>query len=430
MKDTISVGLLGLGTVGSGVIKIIRENQEDIYHKVGCHVEVKKALVQDASKIRTVDIDQELLTTDADEILYNPDIDVVVEVIGGIEKARKYILAAFGQKKHVVTANKDLVALYGEELFQAARENGCDLFIEASVAGGIPIIRALVDGLASDRITKMMGIVNGTTNYILTKMSKHQLQYEEVLSEAQAKGFAEADPSADVNGLDAARKMAILSTLGFSTNVSLDDVSVEGISGLTNDDIEYGKRLGYTIKLLGIAKRDNESVEISVQSTLLPQKHPLSSVNDEYNAVFVNGESVGETMFYGPGAGELPTATAIVSDLIAVLKNMRLGVCGKSHTASYNEKKLKTDEAIELKNYFRLHVKDEPGVFSQITTLFASQGVSMEKIVQKPLREQKAAEVVIVTHKSNKKVLDSVYDALLAADVVDSVQSRMRVEVC
>lgn len=428
MKERISVGLLGLGTVGSGVAKMLEDNQEEIRHKVGSPLVVDKVLVQDRLKARLVPVDENRLTTNADEVLSDPDIDVVVEVMGGIELARRYILQALSEGKHVVTANKDLIALHGVELMQAAQENGCDLFFEASVAGGIPIIRSLVEGLASDRITKMIGIVNGTTNYMLTKMYKCRLPYSEVLKEAQEKGFAEADPSSDVDGLDAARKMAILATLGFSMNVDLDDVSVEGISELTNEDMEYSKRLGYVIKLLGIAKRENGRIEVSVQPTLLPQKHPLSSVNDEYNAVYVYGEAVGETMFYGPGAGQLPTATAVVADVIAVSKNLRLGVCGKSFTPSYHEKLIKSDDEIDLKTYFRLHVKDEPGVFSKITGLFANEGISMEKIYQNPLESEGAAEIAIVTHRTTKKAQDAVCRALAEADVVLDVKSKIRAE--
>ncbi|HET7627980.1 MAG TPA: homoserine dehydrogenase [Bacillales bacterium] len=428
MKETISIGLLGFGTVGSGVAKMLADNQREIEHKVGCPLKVEKVLVQEVRKSRLFAIEEEKLTTDADEVIGHPDIDIVVEVIGGVEKARHYILRALENGKHVVTANKDLMALHGVELAAKARENRCDLFFEASVAGGIPIIRSLVEGLSSDNITKMIGIVNGTTNYVLTKMYKCRLPYDEVLKEAQEKGFAEADPSADVNGLDAARKMAILSTLGFSMNVDLEDVEVEGISAISNEDMEYSKKLGYVIKLLGIAKRENGRVEVSVQPTLLPVKHPLSSVNDEYNAVYVYGEAVGETMFYGPGAGQLPTATAVVADVIAVSKNMRLGVCGNSFTPSYHEKNIKNDDEIELKTYFRLYVKDEPGVFSKITSLFAGAGISMEKIFQNPLRGREAAEIAIVTHKTTKTAQDAICQALHESDVVYEVKSKLRVE--
>lgn len=427
MTKKISVGLLGFGTVGSGVAKMLDENQEEISHKIGCPLTVEKVLVQNRNKERLVQVEAEKMTTDPDDILKNPNIDIVIEVIGGIEKARNYILQALSNGKHVVTANKDLIALHGVELTEAAQQNHCDLFFEASVAGGIPIIRSLVEGLSSDRITKMIGIVNGTTNYMLTKMYKARLPYEEVLKEAQEKGFAEADPSSDVGGLDSARKMAILATLGFSTNVDLEDVSVEGITRLTSEDMDYSKRLGYVIKLLGIAKRKNGRIEVSVQPTLLPVKHPLASVNDEYNAVYVYGEAVGETMFYGPGAGQLPTATAVVADTIAVSKNMRLGVCGQSFTPSYNQKKIKADEEIELKMYFRLHVKDEPGVFSKITSLFASEGISMEKIFQTPL-DPGEAEIAIVTHKTTKKAQQAVCQSLTEVEAVKQVKSKIRVE--
>ena len=326
----ISIGLLGLGTVGSGVVKIIENHQDKLMHQVGCPVKVKKILVKSLDKERPIEVDPSVLTTDANDVIFDPEIDVVIEVMGGVEQTRKYILQALENKKHVVTANKDLMAVYGSELLKVASENGCDLFFEASVAGGIPILRSIVDGLASDRITKMMGIVNGTTNFILTKMSKNGSAYEEVLKEAQELGFAEADPTSDVEGLDAARKMTILATLGFSMKIDLDDVSVQGITTITEEDLQYGKQLGYTMKLIGIAQEDEGKVEVSVQPTFLSDSHPLASVQNEYNAVYVYGEAVGETMFYGPGAGSLPTATSIVSDLVVVMKNMRLGVNGKS----------------------------------------------------------------------------------------------------
>ena len=328
MKE-IQVGLLGLGTVGSGVVRIITDHQERLIHQVGCPVKVTKVLVQNIEKEREVDVPSTLLTQDVNEILDNPNIDVVIEVMGGIDDAKAYILQALKSGKHVVTANKDLMALHGAELLAVAKDNQADLFYEASVAGGIPILRSIVEGLSSDLITKVMGIVNGTTNFILTKMSDEGRAYNDVLKEAQQLGFAEADPTSDVEGLDAARKMTILATLGFSTNVELGDVKVKGITSITAEDIEYSKSLGYTIKLIGLAKRDGEKLEVTVEPTLLPNAHPLAAVQNEYNAVYVYGEAVGETMFYGPGAGSLPTATAVVSDLVAVMQNIRLGVTRK-----------------------------------------------------------------------------------------------------
>ncbi|ABO68259.1 MULTISPECIES: homoserine dehydrogenase [Geobacillus] len=428
MEKPIFVGLLGLGTVGSGVVKIIENHQEKLIHQVGCPVKVKKILVRDVQKPREVAVDSALLTTSAADVIDDPDIDVIIEVMGGIEETKELLLRALRQGKHVVTANKDLMAVYGSELLRVAAEHHCDLFYEASVAGGIPILRSLVDGLASDRITKMMGIVNGTTNYILTKMSQNGASYQEVLAEAQALGFAEADPTSDVEGLDAARKMAILARLGFSMDIDLDDVQVKGITHVTEEDLNYGKRLGYTMKLIGIAQRNGNKVEVSVQPTFLPDSHPLASVHNEYNAVYVYGEAVGETMFYGPGAGSLPTATAVVSDLVAVMKNMRLGVNGHYAVAPQYEKQLKAPAEIFSKYFLRIHVKDQVGAFAKITTLFSERGVSFEKILQLPLKENGLAEIVIVTHDASQQDYEDILQQLSDLEIVERVQSSYRVE--
>ncbi|WP_102273987.1 homoserine dehydrogenase [Cytobacillus massiliigabonensis] len=426
--EEISIGLLGLGTVGSGVVKIIENHQDKLIHQVGCPVKVKKILVKDLNKERAVQVEKERLTTNPDEVLNDPEIDVIIEVMGGIDETKRYLKQALLNRKNIVTANKDLMALHGAELLTIASENGCDLFYEASVAGGIPILRSLVDGLASDRITKMMGIVNGTTNFILTKMSKFGSAYEEVLKEAQELGYAEADPTADVEGLDAARKMAILSTLGFSMKIDLDDVKVKGITGITANDLEYAKQLGYTMKLIGIAHREGEKVEISVQPTLLAESHPLASVQDEFNAVYVYGEAVGETMFYGPGAGSLPTATAVVSDLVGVMKNMRLGVTGKSAVTPQYKKQLKESGEIYSKYFLRLHVKDEVGVFADITSIFSEHGVSFEKILQLPLKKQGLAEIVLVTHQASLQDYEDSLVKLRDLHAVQTIESSYRVE--
>lgn len=426
--EAISIGMLGLGTVGSGVVTIIESHQDKLMHQVGCPVKLKKILVKDINKPRAVEVSPELLTTNEDDILADPDIDVVIEVMGGVVDTRGLLLKALRNKKHVITANKDLMAVHGSELLTVASENGCDLFYEASVAGGIPILRTLVDGLSSDRITKMMGIVNGTTNFILTKMTKQGAAYQTVLKEAQELGFAEADPTADVEGLDAARKMAILATLGFSMKVDLDDVKVTGISKITEEDLKYAKQLGYTMKLLGIAKREEEKVEVSVQPTLLPEAHPLASVNDEYNAVYVFGEAVGETMFYGPGAGSLPTATSVVSDLVSVMKNMRLGVNGKTVVTPQYSKQLKSADEIFSKYFLRLHVRDEVGVFSEITNVFSEHNVSFEKILQMPIKRRETAEIVLVTHQASLKDYDEIILKLNDLSAVKEIKSSYRVE--
>lgn len=426
--QAISVGLLGLGTVGSGVVRIIENHQDKLMHQVGCPVKVKKILVQDVEKERAVKVDSSLLTVEPADIIEDPEIEVVIEVMGGIDNTREHLLQALKKKKHIVTANKDLMAVHGSELLTVARDNGCDLFYEASVAGGIPILRSLVDGLASDRITKMMGIVNGTTNYILTKMSQEGLAYDSVLKEAQRLGYAEANPASDVEGLDAARKMSILATLGFSMNIDLDDVRVTGITSVTEEDLQYANQLGYTMKLLGIAGREGEKVEVCVEPALLPSAHPLASVNNEYNAVYVYGEAVGETMFYGPGAGSLPTATAIVSDLVGVVKNMRLGVNGKSSVTPQYEKQLKDDEEVSSKHFLRLHVHDEVGVLSEITTLFSKYNVSFERILQMPVKEKELSEIVVVTHQATYKDYQSILTELKDLSAVKELKSSYRVE--
>lgn len=424
----ISIGLLGLGTVGSGVVKIIENHQDKLMHQIGCPILIKKVLVKDIEKERRVSIDENLLTLNPSEILEDPEIDAVIEVMGGIELTREYLLKALANNKHIVTANKDLMALHGPELLAAASRNNCDLFYEASVAGGIPILRGLVDGLSSDRITKLMGIVNGTTNFILTKMSKNGSAYEEVLREAQELGFAEADPSSDVSGLDAARKMAILATLGFSMNIDLADVKVRGITEISEEDLKYSKKLGYTMKLIGLASRDGDKVEVSVQPALLPEGHPLAGVNNEYNAVYVYGEAVGETMFYGPGAGSLPTATAIVSDLVAVLKNLRLGVNGKSAVSPQFSKLLKKPAEIFAKYFIRIHVKDEVGVLANITLLFAEHGVGFDKILQLPLKDKDYSEIVLVTHTASLRDYECILQKLESYEMVKGIESTYRVE--
>ena len=426
-KQVVKLGLMGFGTVGTGVVRIIQAHQEDLQKQTGMGIEVKRILVQDVDKARSLTSMTAHLTTDPSELLDDPDIDVIVEVIGGISPAKEYILRALEKRKHVVTANKDLMALHGAEILNKAQEKGCDVFYEASVAGGIPILRALVEGFSSDRITKLMGIVNGTTNYILTKMSQEGADYAEVLKEAQALGYAEADPTSDVEGFDAARKMAILATLGFHVPVKLEDVDVKGISSVSKEDIAYGKQLGYEVKLMGLARRDGEAIEVSVQPTMIPKSHPLASVNGVFNAVYVYGEAVGETMFYGPGAGELPTATAVVSDLVTVVKNMKLGVNGRGMVAPYKEKILKDDSQKLSKYFLRIVVADKRGVLAQITQLLADKNISLEQVIQQPYDNGKA-ELIMVTHSSSKKDMEDVVGYLQQMDITSEIKSCYRVE--
>ncbi|WP_248927382.1 homoserine dehydrogenase [Paenibacillus hamazuiensis] len=424
----IKVGLLGLGTVGTGVVRIVENHQDDLLSQTGAPIEIAKILVQDLSKQRNIPISRDKLTDNPRDVIENEDIDVVIEVMGGIETAKTYILEALERGKHIVTANKDLMALHGPEILAKASEKGCDVFYEASVAGGIPIIRTLIEGFSSDRITKIMGIVNGTTNFILTKMSQEGAAYEDVLKEAQALGYAEADPTSDVEGFDAARKMTILGTLGFRANVALADVSVKGISQVSKEDIAYGKKLGYEVKLLGIAERQDDLISISVQPTMVKQSHPLASVNGVFNAVYVYGEAVGETMFYGPGAGEMPTATSVVADLVAVVRNVKLGIGGRRAFVPYKEKKLKTDEQISAKQYILLHVADKAGVLAQITQVFAEYDVSLESVLQHPNPSNPNAEIIIITHEANQASMKKVLKKFEQLDVVHAIKSVYRVE--
>jgi homoserine dehydrogenase len=427
VKREIQVGLLGFGTVGTGVLRIIQQHQDDLVHQTGCSLHVKKVLVQSIEKPRALEVNEDLMTTNPEDLLFDPDIDIIIEVMGGIDLARGFIAQALEQRKHVITANKDLMAIHGAELLTLASQNGCDLFYEASVAGGIPILRALVEGFSSDRVKKMMGILNGTTNYMLTRMSKEGLGYDECLQQAQELGYAESDPTSDVEGLDAARKLAILGTLGFHTEVSLDEVKVKGISQVSKEDIEYGKSFGYEMKLLGIADREGQEIELAVQPTFMHKSHPLAHVNGVFNAVYVYGEAVGETMFYGPGAGELPTATAVVSDLVTVVKNLKLGVNGRGMVAPYREKVLKPKERIFNGYFIRLIVEDQPGVLAFITQSLAHLDMSISQIFQKTLGKNKA-EIVLITHRVSLQSLEQWLEKVKDHEHLDQVVSFYAVE--
>ncbi|MBO8156754.1 MAG: homoserine dehydrogenase [Bacillaceae bacterium] len=424
----ISIGLCGLGTVGAGVVKILQNHQQELQHQTGCELELRKILVNDIHKKREVEVDSDLLTARADDIVEDEDIEIVIEVMGGIREAYELVKKALDNGKHVVTANKDMLAEYGLELSELAREKKRDIFYEASVAGGIPILRSLKEGLVSDRIHKLMGIVNGTTNYILTKMDEEGRDFEDVLTEAQELGYAEADPSSDVDGLDAARKIALLARLAFSMPVDLSDVNVRGIRKISAEDMKLADQFGYKMKLIGLAARDENKVEVSVEPVLLKKDHPLTSVKNEYNAVYVYGDAVGETMFYGPGAGSLPTAVAVMSDLVGVVKNMVLGVNGTSYVMPQYEKQLKEKEEICSKFFFRMEVEDVAGTFLEITRIFTEAEISLDKILQLPKKKQQTAEIVIITHKANKLQFEQVVEDLNQLSIVHQLKSVYRVE--
>lgn len=430
MKQAIKIGLLGSGTVGSGVIDVLEMNAGIISERVGCPLKIKTLLVRDRKKIRHGLVGKGIeLTDNFQDIIADPEIDIVVELIGGLHPAREYMLEALEAGKHVVTANKDVIAQFGRDLFRAAEKNNVDLLFEASVGGGIPIITPLKQCLTANRITEIMGIVNGTTNYMLTKMTEEGSDYDTVLKEAQAKGYAEADPSADVDGLDAARKAAILASLAFNTLVMLENVSVEGITHITPDDIEYARELGFVIKLLAVGKDSDENgVDVRVHPVLLPKHHPLASVNNAFNAIFVRGNAIGDAMFYGQGAGSLPTASAVVSDIIDAARDILHGTAGKIGCTCYEHKKMCPLNKTVSSYYIRLLVDDKPGVLGLIATAFGNSGVSLKSVIQTKLSVAEHAEIVAITHPVEHALIDSALQVLGGLPVVDEVRSMIRVE--
>ncbi|WP_298826970.1 homoserine dehydrogenase [uncultured Planococcus sp.] len=425
MKNEISIGLLGLGTVGSGVAKIIQQHQQDLHHKLGAQVSIRKVLVRNANKDRLSSLDPSVFTTDIEEILNDSSLDIIVEVMGGIDGAKSAIEKALKSGKQVVTANKDVMAEYGHDLLKLADAEKCDLFYEASVAGGVPIIRTLEDGLASDRISSLMGIVNGTTNFIMTKMKQENMTYDDALAEATALGYAEADPSSDVDGIDAARKMVILSSLAFSTEVHLDDVLVRGMKEIRDGDLELANKFGYTMKMVGSSTKDDDGIEVSVEPIFLANSHPLASVNNEFNAVYIYGDAVGETMLYGPGAGSLPTATSVVSDIIAACRNLQLGVNGKRAHAAQHERVMKPESKRFAKYCHRLLVNDEVGVLSKMTSVYSKHGASIQSVMQSPAQDDGKAELVLLTHQISRQ---QHLDVLSELEGTASVISHYRIE--
>jgi len=429
MAEIIKVGLLGAGTVGGGVIKVLEKNGENISQKVGTPVKLVKIFGRtgDLAKYRESYGNEYQYVDKIEDIIDDPEIKIVVELIGREHPAKEFILQALEAGKSVVTANKDVIAKYGKDLFATAREHHCDLLFEASVAGGIPIITPLKTSLAANEILSVMGIVNGTTNYMLTKMTKEGLEYDTVLKEAQAKGYAESDPTADVGGLDAARKIVILASIAFNTRLQLEDVDIEGIQKISARDIHFAKELGYVIKLLAIAKKDKEGISVAVHPTMLSCDHPLANVNDVYNAIFVVGDAVGDTMFMGMGAGRFPTASAVCADIMDAARNLRHNDGGRISCTCFNEKHLCLKEKMFAPCYIRMKVTDEPGALSSIAAAFASQKVSLRNVVQKDLPDG-SAEIVVITHTVSEMSLQLALSLLRVLPVVQDVCSVIRVE--
>lgn len=422
---TLRVGLLGCGTVGSAVIRLLDAHADDITVRAGCRISVARVAVRDARLDRDVPLEPSAFTDDPAAVVDDPEIDIVCEVLGGVEPARTLILRAFANGKSVVTANKELLANHGQELFEAADAAGQDLYFEASVAGGIPLIRPLKESLTGERIGRILGIVNGTTNYILTQMSEHGWSFEDALVEAQALGYAEADPTADVEGFDAAAKCAILASIAFNTRVVAGDVYREGIAGVTALDISDAARMGYVVKLLAIAELEDGQVSARVHPAMIPASHPLATVRDAFNAVFVEGPNMGQLMFYGRGAGGGPTATAVVGDLVTVARHRISGARGVGCTCT-QDRRIRPMDGTRGQYYLNLHVEDRPGVLAEIADHFGRNDVSIERVWQEGTADE--ATLVFITHRAQEGDFQKTVQELRELSAVRAVTSVIRVE--
>jgi homoserine dehydrogenase len=408
MKE-IKVGMIGFGTVGSGVAKILQENANLIERRIGGKITLKRIADIDLETDRGVKLKPGILTSRPEEVFEDPEIDIVMELMGGIEPAKGFILKAIRNRKHVVTANKALLALHGDEIFRAAQRYGVDVNFEASVGGGIPVIRSVKEGLVANRIQSIFGILNGTSNYILSKMTDEGRNFSDVLKEAQAKGYAEADPTYDVEGIDAAHKLTILIRLAFGTPFRFKDVFINGISEITAHDIQFGQEFGYRIKLLAIAKMDQGKLEARVHPTLIPEHHLLSTVDSVFNAIYIKGDAVGPTLFYGQGAGKMPTGSAVVSDVVELGRNILIQAKGSRvpmlsfQGSSIERVPLKKMDDVVLPYYMRFAAMDQPGVLSKISGILGKNRISISAVIQKGRKIKGAVPVVMMTHEAKEK---------------------------
>ena len=433
MRSRIGVGIVGFGTVGTGVATILLRNAVLIRRRVGIPIELVRIADLDIVRDRGLALSPGLLTTDLKAVLTDPDIDIVIELIGGYDTAKRVIMEAIAAGKHVVTANKALLALHGEEIFDAATRKGVDVGFEASVGGGIPVIRALTEGLAGNTIESIYGIINGTSNYILSKMTHEGQGFQEVLQDAQHAGYAEADPTFDVAGIDSAHKLAVLVNLAYGTPVNFKDIYTEGITGITPTDIAYAKQFGCTIKLLGIAKLVDGEIEARVHPTMLPSTSPIAQVEDVYNAIQVVGDAVGDVVLYGRGAGALPTGSAVVSDVIAIGRNVLKGTVGRVPVASFQQDqrrpiRLRPMEEISSLYYLRFTVVDRPGVLAQIAGELGRCGISISSMVQEGRCEGQTVPVVIKTHSAKERDVQTALREINRKPFVSEPTMLIRVE--
>jgi homoserine dehydrogenase len=424
-QKNIQIGMLGCGVVGGQVAALLEKNNAELSTRAGAKLILKKIAVRDVKAARE-GVNPALLTTDAQSVINDPEIDIVIEVMGGIDPARELILAAINNGKSVVTANKALLATHGADLFTAADNKGVDLYYEAAVAGAIPIIRPMRESLVGDQITRVMGIVNGTTNYILTKMDEEGRAFDEVLKEAQNLGYAESDPTADIEGFDAASKAAIIAGLAFHSRVSVDDVYREGISSITADDVAVAKTMNHVIKLLAIAELTaDDRISVRVHPTLIPRSHPLAAVRDAFNAVFVEAKSAGQLMFYGRGAGGAPTASAVLGDVVAVARH-RISNSVGPRESDYADRAIAPIGDTKTQFLIRLNVADKPGVLAAIAQVFATEGVSIQTVRQSGRGND--AELIVVSHGATEAALSATVKALSKMDIVTKVESVLRVQ--
>jgi homoserine dehydrogenase len=423
----LKLGILGLGTVGSGVVKILEKNTENIKNKVGTEVKIKKILVNNLEKERDIKINRELLTDKMEDIINDPEIDIVVELIGGEQPAYDYIIRSIENGKSIVTANKLVIAKYGKRIFRKADENNVQVCYEGSVAGGLPIIRPLQNSLAANRIEKIYGILNGTTNYILTDMSRYKKDFDESLKNAQELGFAEADPSSDIDGHDAAYKITILSSLAFERFVDVRDVYVEGIRDIKSADLELAHEMGYVIKLLAIAKNGTDGVDIRVHPAFIPKNHPIAMINGTYNCVYLHGDAVGQVMSTAKGAGQMPTGSAVTADIIQVAKDINHNQREVHRMDSFLESNVTNIDEIENSFYLRLEVEDKPGVMAHIAKIFGDNNVSLASVLQKQ-KDNPVVPLVFITHHVKEKNLKKSLNEIKELDDVVEVKSVIRVE--
>lgn len=428
MMKRVGVAILGLGVVGGGTYKLLTEHREFYQRTQNVDIEVESVLVRDKKKALDLGISEERIANSIAEVIANPNVDIVIECIGGVDAAKDYVLAALHEGKSVVTSNKELICKYSHELERTARRNCCGLYFEAGCVGGVPVIRTLLDGVQSNRISEMMGIINGTTNYILTKMSRENEDYASALKEAQKLGYAEADPVNDVEGFDAAYKLAILSSLAFHTKVPYTKVCREGISAVDKADIAYGRQLGYTLKLLAIGKSTQKGIEVRVHPAFIKNSHPLASVSDSYNAVYLKGDAVGDIMLYGRGAGAFPTGSAVVSDVIYAATHSDIKYSTYKNTAGA-DRDTKFISDFESAYYLRLSAADEAGVLAKVSGILAKYGVSIVELVQKGTgeKEKERVPLVFVTHITTENSIRGAVNKINASGIAE-VEALIRVE--